>query len=77
MLGYQPESSPDRGLWFVEIARDPGTAFWPFVRLAVDRYQPSSLAGLHLSPVVKCDFVQLPPNRTACRCEVCIQPVPP
>ncbi len=65
VLGYQPEFSADRGLWFVDVALDPGTAFWPFVRLSVARYQPSSLSGLHLSPVVRCDFTQLPPQRTA------------
>jgi hypothetical protein len=65
VLGYQPEFSSDRGLWFVDVALDPGTAFWPFVRLSVARYQPSSLPGLHLSPVVRCDFAQLPPHRTA------------
>ena len=65
VLGYQPEYSPERGLWFVDIALDPGTAFWPFVQLAVARYQPSSLAGLHLGPVTMCDFVQVVPERTA------------
>ncbi len=65
ILGYQPEYSPDRQLWFADIALDPGTAIWPFVRLALTRYQPSSLAGQHLSPVVSADFVPLPPERTA------------
>jgi len=65
VLGYQPEYAPDRGLWFVDVAFDPGATFWPFVRLAVVRYQPSSLPGLHLSPVVRCDFAQLPPPRIA------------
>jgi hypothetical protein len=65
VLGYEPEYSSDRGMWFTDIAVDPGSAIWPFVRLAVARYQPSSLAGLHLSPVVLCDFVPLPPERTA------------
>ncbi len=65
VLGYQPEFSPERGLWFVDIALDPGSAFWPFVRLSVARYQPRSLPGLHLSPVVRCDFAQLPPQRMA------------
>ncbi|MDQ6850685.1 MAG: hypothetical protein M3070_12140, partial [Actinomycetota bacterium] len=64
VLGYQPEFSPDRGLWFVDVAVEPGTAFWPFLRLSVARYQPSSLPGLALSPIVKCDFVQLLPQRT-------------
>jgi hypothetical protein len=65
VLGYQPEYSAERGLWFVDIAVDPGPAFWPFLRLSVARYQPSSLPGLALSPIVKCDFVQLLPPRTA------------
>jgi hypothetical protein len=65
VLGYKPEYSPERGLWFVDIALDPGAAFWPFVQLAVARYQPSSLAGFHVGPVTMCDFVQLPPERTA------------
>ncbi len=65
LLGYQPEFSEDRGLWFVDVALDPGPAFWPFVRLTVARYQPNSLDGLTLSPIVKCDFVQVLPQRTA------------
>ncbi len=55
-------STAERGLWFADVALDPGTAFWPFVRLAVTRLQPSSLPALHLSPVVRCDFVPLPPS---------------
>ena len=65
VLGYQPEYSPDRKLWYVDVAFDPGTAFWPFVRLAVARYQPASVSRTHLSPVVVCDFAQLTPERTA------------
>jgi hypothetical protein len=65
VLSYAPEFSSERGLWFVDIALDPGTAFWPFVRLAVARHQPSSVGSLHLSPVVRTDFVQLAPPRTA------------
>ena len=65
VAGYRPEFSAERGLWFVDVALDPGTAFWPFVRFALTRYQPSSLPGKHLSPVVRSDFVQLAPPRTA------------
>jgi hypothetical protein len=65
VLGYEPEFSEARGLWFVDVAFDPGAAFWPFVRLAVARYQPHSNTGMHLSPVTLCDFVQLPPERIA------------
>ncbi len=64
VLGYRPQYSVDRGLWYVDVAIDPGSTFWPFVRLAVARYQPDSIAGCHLSAPVQCDFVQLTPERT-------------
>ncbi|MEN8239032.1 MAG: hypothetical protein ABFR53_07520, partial [Actinomycetota bacterium] len=65
VLGYRPRYNKERELWFVDVAIDPGDKFWPFVRLAVARYQPDSLDGCHLSEVVKCDFLQLMPERTA------------
>jgi len=65
VLAYRPEFSPERELWFVDVAFDPGTAFWPFVKLAVARYQPDSLTLLHLGPVTVCDHAQLLPERTA------------
>ena len=64
VLGYRPRFNPDRGLWYVDVAVDPRGAFWPFVRLAVARYQPDSVPGAHLSDPVQADFVQLPPERT-------------
>ena len=64
VLGYRPQYSEARGMWYVDIAIDPGSTFWPFVRLAVARYQPDSLPGCHLSAPVKCDYVQLTPERT-------------
>jgi hypothetical protein len=64
VLGYRPAFSLERGLWYVDVALDPGSAFWPFVRLAVARYQPDSIGSCHLSPPVRCDFVQLTPERT-------------
>ncbi len=65
VLGYRPEYDPARRLWFADIAIDPGDAIWPFVRLVVARYQPESDPGKHLSPVVRCDYVQIPLERTA------------
>ena len=65
VLGYKPEFQADRNKWFVDVAIDPGTAVWPFVRLAVARYQPDSLPNCHLSPVVHCVFTQLTLERTA------------
>lgn len=65
VLGYKPHYNATRQLWYVDVALDPGDAFWPFLRLAVCRYQPDSIAGCHLSAPIRCDFVQLPPERTA------------
>jgi hypothetical protein len=64
VLGYRPRYSAERGQWYVDVAIDPGSAFWPFVRLAVARYQRHSIDGCHLSAPVRCDFVQLTPERT-------------
>jgi hypothetical protein len=65
VLGYEPEYNVERGLWFVDVAIDPGDRIWPFVRLAICRYQPESLPGCELSAPVKCDYQQLLPERTA------------
>jgi len=56
---------PDRDMYFVDIEMNPGTAYRPFVRLALARYQPFSVDGLHLSPISLVDVVQLEPDRTA------------
>lgn len=57
----------DRGrkLWYCDIEIDPGEAYFPFVRLALARYQAHSLPGAHLSRIVMTDFIQLAPDRTA------------
>jgi hypothetical protein len=55
----------ERKLWFCDIDVDSGAAYAPFVRLALARYQPHSVAGVELSRVVLADFAQLTPDRTA------------
>ncbi len=57
----------DRGrkLWYCDIEIDAGDSYFPFVRLALARYQAHSLPGAHLSRVVMSDFMQLAPDRTA------------
>jgi hypothetical protein len=59
----QPDTA--RQLWYCDIELAPGRAHWPFVRLALARYQPNSLAGAELSGVVLADFAQLAPDRSA------------
>ncbi len=55
------------GRWFADVDL-PGlaaTSYRPFVRLAVTRYQPSSLDDAHaVSTIVRTDLVQLMPDRT-------------
>jgi hypothetical protein len=65
VLGYRPRFDKVRKLHYVDVAIEPGLAFWPFVRLVVARYQPDSLPGLHLSPTVRLDYSQVLPARTA------------
>jgi hypothetical protein len=55
----------DRKLWYCDIEIDAGDSYYPFVRLALARYQAHSLASAHLSRVVMTDFMQLAPRRTA------------
>jgi hypothetical protein len=60
---FDVQFDPARQQWFADIEFDNTLTYFPFVRLAVVRYQPNSLAGQHFSDVTMCDFVQLPPNR--------------
>lgn len=64
VLPYEPSYHAERRLWRVDIGIATGAALWPFVRLAVARYQPESLPGCALSKIVHCDFMQLPPERS-------------
>ncbi len=64
VLGYQPEYDAESGRWFVDIALQETPALWPFVRLAVARYQPHSIEGCSLSPVALTSWVQPLPTRT-------------
>ena len=53
-----------RGRWFVDVALQETPALWPFVRLAVARFQPQSIEGCSLSPVALTSWVQPLPTRT-------------
>lgn len=68
LTGYDEE----RQLWYCDIIIDPGQSYFPFVRLALTRYQPNSISwggknpgDVKLSRVVLADFAQLAPNRFA------------
>ena len=52
-----------RRLWFADVDLDAGAAYWPFIRLALARYQAVSVPGVELSRVVLADFAQVAPER--------------
>ncbi len=68
LTGYDEQ----RQLWYCDIELDPGQSYYPFVRLALTRYQPNSISwqgadpgDVKLSRVVLADFAQLTPDRFA------------
>ncbi|MFT4294782.1 MAG: hypothetical protein QM582_05150 [Micropruina sp.] len=63
VVPYRPQYNEERRRWFVDIGFP--ARFWPFVQLALVRYQPYSVTGCHISKPVLCDYVQIPPERTA------------
>lgn len=65
VVGHQPQFDHERRLWYCDLQLDAGASYFPFVRLALARYQPNSIAGEHLSRVVFPDFAQLVAERTA------------
>jgi hypothetical protein len=76
---HQVGFDADRQLWYADIAvKIPKGSYFPFIRLAVARFQPMSLSAadpdakapagdtnLHLSAPVTCDFMQITPDRIA------------
>ena len=65
VAGHEVHFDTDRRLWYCDLELDMGPAYFPFVRLALARYQPMSLDGAHLSRVIQTDFIQVVPDRTA------------
>ena len=63
VVGHEVEFDAERDLWICDVELDLGEAYTPFVRLALARYQPSSIAGAHLSAVTTAQIVQVTPER--------------
>ena len=53
----------DRQLWYCDVQISPGAAYFPFIRLALARYQPASSPNSHLSNVVLSDIIALTADR--------------
>lgn len=64
-VGHKPEYDKVRGLWYCDIDVDMGNTYYPFIRMALARFQPNSIDDTHLSPVILSDFAQLTPSRVA------------
>jgi hypothetical protein len=65
VAGHTVEYDAVRKLWYCDIEMESGDAYFPFIRLALARYQPDSIVDAHLSRVVLADFAQLLPGRSA------------
>ncbi len=68
VVAYPVIFDEDRQQWFCDLAINPKNMYFPFVRLALARYQPHSVrkgdTDVCLSPVVMADMMQLMPDRT-------------
>jgi hypothetical protein len=71
---FVPNFNKDRGLWYFDVGLNTDQAYFPFLRLALCRYQPGSIndpndasgtTKLDASNVVLAEFVQLSATRTA------------
>src|SRR5438105_13490159 len=63
IAAHEVAYDPQRDHLYCDIGINPTPdAYYPFVRLALARFQPQSLPGVALSRVVLADFVQVPPQ---------------
>jgi hypothetical protein len=65
VAGHDVDFDTDKKMWFADVKMNLPPYYWPFVRMALTRYQPFSIPGAHLSRVVVADFARLAPDRTA------------
>ncbi len=66
VAGYPTEFvklDEEHKLRYADILLNLGEAYTPMIRLAVVRFQPNSVDGLHISRVVRTDFCQVLPDR--------------
>jgi hypothetical protein len=67
VVAYPVLFDEERQQWFCDFAINPKNMYFPFVKLALARYQPHSVhkgdTDVCLSPVVMADMMQLMPDR--------------
>lgn len=64
VAGHVVAYDSTRKLWYCDIEVDTGNSYYPFIRMALARYQPSSIDGAELSRVVLADYAQVAPDRS-------------
>jgi len=64
VLAYLPVYDEKSQRWFVDVDLHDTSTLWPFVRLAVARFQPSAIDGCSLSTPTLTSWVQPLPSRT-------------
>lgn len=64
VAGHVVAYDPTRKLWYCDIEVNTGNSYYPFIRMALARYQPSSIDGAELSRVVLADYAQVAPDRS-------------
>lgn len=68
-VAYPVEFDQERKMWYADFALNHGKMYFPFVKLALARYQPHSVrkggTDVCLSSVVMADYIQLVPERLA------------
>jgi len=71
VVGFEPQYDTSRKLWYCDIEIDPGKSYFPFIRMALCRLQPHSLADgetgkdVFVSRIMLSDFCQIAPDRKA------------
>jgi len=69
VAAYDVKYDPERELYYVDIMLKPVASYYPFVRLALARYQRNSIrtekADCCLSPVVQAEYIQIPAPRAS------------
>jgi hypothetical protein len=64
VAAYEVFLDQEKDLLYCDIDIEAQHSYFPFVRLALARYQPCSLNGYELSAPVRAEFIQLTPDRT-------------
>jgi len=66
VIGFDPVLDVERNQWYADVSLEMSkvaVTYWPFVRFALVRFQPSSLPRASASKIVLSEFTQLAPDR--------------